>query len=107
MTMKVDVPVGDALLGRVIDAAGAPADGQGPIDVAVRLPLDRTVGSDVSALPDQLLETGIKVIDLYAPMVRGGTIPMIAGSGVGKVVVSTELIQRVATRRGGCAVIAF
>jgi F-type H+-transporting ATPase subunit beta len=101
------IPVGDALLGRVIDAAGEPVDGQGPIDAVIRLPLDRPVGADVSVLPDQMLETGVKVIDLYAPIVRGGTIPMIAGSGVGKVVVSNELIQRVATRHGGRAVMAF
>jgi len=107
MTTVTDMPAGDALLGRVIDATGAPIDGQGPIDAAVRLPIDRPVGADISALPDQVLETGIKVLDLYAPIVRSGTIPMIAGSGVGKVVVSNELIQRVATRRGGCAVMAF
>jgi F-type H+-transporting ATPase subunit beta len=106
-TTAIDVPIGDALLGRAIDAAGAPLDGRGPIEVAGRLPIDRPMGADPAPLPDQLLETGIKVIDLYAPIVRGGTIPMIAGSGVGRVVVSTELIQRVATRRGGCAVMAF
>jgi F-type H+-transporting ATPase subunit beta len=107
MTTITDIPVGDALLGRVIDVAGEPVDGQGPLDAVTRLPLDRPVGADVSVLPDQMLETGVKVIDLYAPIVRGGIIPMIAGSGVGKVVVSNELIQRVATRRGGCAVMAF
>ena len=65
------------------------------------------MGADAAPLPDQLFETGIKVIDLYAPIVRGGTIPIMAGSGVGKIVVSIELIQRVATRQGGCAVMAF
>jgi F-type H+/Na+-transporting ATPase subunit beta len=107
MTMIIDIPVGDALLGRAIDAAARPLDGGGPIDAAMRLTIDRPAAADTSALPDQMLETGIKVIDLYAPIVRGGTIPMIAGSGVGKVVASTELIQRVATRMGGCAVMAF
>lgn len=101
------IPVGDALLGRVIDATGAPLDNRGPIDATTQLPIDRPVGADVSALPDQMLETGVKVIDLYAPIRRGGTVPMIAGSGVGKVVVSNELIQRVATRRDGRAVMAF
>src|SRR5215216_5221917 len=107
MNPSITIPVGDALLGRVIDATGAPMDGRGPIEAVTRLPIDQAVGVDISLLPDQLLETGIKVLDLYAPIVRGGTIPMIAGSGVGKVVVSNELIQRVATRRGGCAVMAF
>ena len=107
MNPSTTIPVGDALLGRVIDATGAPVDGQGPIEAATRLPIDQAVGVDRAPLPDQLLETGIKVLDLYAPIVRGGVMPMIAGSGVGKVVVSNELIQRVATRRGGCAVMAF
>jgi F-type H+/Na+-transporting ATPase subunit beta len=107
MNQTTNIPVGDALLGRVIDADGAPVDGQGPIEAATRLPIDQAVEVDRSPLPDQLLETGIKVLDLYAPIVRGGIIPMIAGSGVGKVVASTELIQRVATRRNGCAVMAF
>jgi F-type H+-transporting ATPase subunit beta len=101
------IPVGDALLGRAIDAAGAPIDGGAPIDAAGQLPIDRAVGADAAPLPDQLLETGIKAIDLYAPLVRGGTIPIMAGWGVGKVVVSLELIQRVAARRGGCAVMAL
>src|SRR5690242_2955380 len=99
MNHVTNIPVGDALLGRVIDATGTPIDGQGPIDAAKRLPIDQAVGIDSSPLSDQLLETGIKVLDLYAPIVRGGVIPIIAGSGVGKVVVSNELIQRVATRR--------
>jgi F-type H+/Na+-transporting ATPase subunit beta len=107
ITTTGSVPVGDALLGRVIDAAGAPLDDRGPINAAHQLPIDQRVGADTARLPDQMLETGIKVIDLYAPLVRGGMIPMIAGSGVGKVVASTELLQRVATGRNGCAVMAF
>ena len=101
------VPVGKALLGRVIDAAGTPLDGAGPLSAADQLPIGRPVGADTAPLPDQMLETGIKVIDLYMPLVRGGTIPIMAGSGVGKVVLSNELLQRIATRRGGCAVMAF
>jgi F-type H+-transporting ATPase subunit beta len=100
------VPVGDALLGRMFDAAGAPLDGGGPLNAAGRLPIDRPVGADAAPLPDQMLETGIKVIDLYAPLARGGTHTMTAVPGVGLIVASSELIQRVATRRGGCAAIA-
>jgi F-type H+/Na+-transporting ATPase subunit beta len=106
-TTIVTIPVGEALLGRVIDAAGEPLDSHGPLAEADRLPLDQLVGADAAPLPDQLFETGIKVIDLYAPIVRGGTISMIAGSGVGKIVVSIELLQRVVARRGGCAVLAI
>ena len=68
MITSTDIPAGDALLGRVIDASGAPLDGQGPIEAAARLPLDRPADADTSALPDQVLETGIKVLDLYAPI---------------------------------------
>jgi F-type H+-transporting ATPase subunit beta len=114
MTIVNTILAGDALLGRVIDANGTPIDGQGPIEAATRLPIDQVAGAGNEQLPDQVLETGIKVLDLYAPIVRGGVIPMIAGSGVGKVVVSNELIRRVAKRRnpdggreGGCAVMAF
>jgi F-type H+-transporting ATPase subunit beta len=90
----------------MIDAAGAPLDGGAPINAASQLPIDLPVGADATPLPDQMLETGIKVIDLYAPLARGGTHTMTAVPGVGLIVVSSELIQRVATRRGGCAVIA-
>jgi F-type H+/Na+-transporting ATPase subunit beta len=107
MNHTTNVPVGDALLGRVIDATGAPLDDRGPIGTTATLPIDHPASADRAPLPDQLLETGIKVLDLYAPIVRGGVTPLIAGSGVGKVVASSELIQRVAARRGGCAVIAF
>jgi F-type H+-transporting ATPase subunit beta len=106
VTITGTVPVGDALLGRVIDIAGAPLDGAGPIDAVNHLPIDQPVGADTASVPDQPLETGIKVIDLFAPIARGGTYTMTAVPGVGLIVVSMELIQRVATRRGGCAVIA-
>jgi F-type H+/Na+-transporting ATPase subunit beta len=100
------VPTGDALFGRVIDPAGAPLDGRGPLDAASHLPIDQPVGADAAPLPDQALETGIKVIDLYAPITRGGTHSLTAVPGVGLIVISSELIQRVATRHGGCAVMA-
>src|SRR5262245_3782965 len=106
ITTPNTVPVGDALLGRMIDTAGAPLDDGGAIDAAGQLPIDRPVGSDMGRLPDQLLETGIKVIDLFAPIARGGTYTMTAVPGVGKIVVTFELIQRMAARRAGRAVIA-
>jgi F-type H+-transporting ATPase subunit beta len=106
MNRMTDIPVGDALLGRVIDATGAPLDNRGPIDATAQLPIDRPAGADRALLTDQLLETGIKVIDLFAPIVRGGTSTMTAVPGVGMIVVSSELIQRIAVRQGGCAVIA-
>jgi F-type H+/Na+-transporting ATPase subunit beta len=105
MNRTTNIPVGDALLGRVIDASGAPLDERGPINAA-QLPLDRPADADVTPLPDQLLETGIKVIDLFAPLIRGGTSTITAMPGVGLIVSSSELIQRIAARHGGCAVIA-
>lgn len=106
MNRMTNIPVGDALLGRVIDATGAPLDDRGPIDATAQLPIDRPAGADAMALPDQLLETGIKVIDLFAPIMRGGTSTITAMPGVGLIVSSSELIQRIAARHGGCAVIA-
>jgi F-type H+-transporting ATPase subunit beta len=102
---KTNIPAGDALLGRVIDATGAPMDDRGPIESAMRLPIGQPAG-DTAPLPDSLLETGIKVIDMFAPLVRGGTSTITAVPGVGLIVSSSELIQRIAVRRGGCAVIA-
>ena len=106
MNRTTNIPVGDALLGRVIDATGAPLDDRGPINATAQLPIDRPVGADVSPLPDQLLETGIKVIDLYRADRARRHKPMTAVPGVGLIVASSELIQRIAARHGGCAVIA-
>jgi F-type H+-transporting ATPase subunit beta len=105
MNGTTNIPVGDRLLGRVIDATGAPLDNAGPIDAPTQLPIDQPVGADGAALPDQLFETGVKLIDMFAPMVRGGAVTMTAVPGVGLIVASSELIQRVAARHGGCAVI--
>jgi F-type H+-transporting ATPase subunit beta len=99
--------VGDTLLGRVINAAGEPIDDRGPLVPAARLPIDRPVGADApGAARPEILESGIKGIDLYAPIARGGTLPMIAMPGTGKIVASTELTHNIAARRGGCAVMA-
>jgi F-type H+/Na+-transporting ATPase subunit beta len=99
-------PVGDTLLGRVLDASGAPIDGKGPLGDLPRRAIDRPIGTDSAAAAPQALETGIKVIDLYAPIARGGTITITAVPGVGMIVNSSEIIHNIATRRGGCAVMA-
>jgi F-type H+-transporting ATPase subunit beta len=106
MNPTTDFPVGDALLGRIIDATGASLDDRGLINALTQLPIDRPADADPMPLANQLLETGIKVIDLFAPIVRGGTSTMTAMPGVGLIVTSSELIQRIAARHGGCAVIA-
>ncbi len=96
----------EMLLGRYIDATGAPIDG-GP---ALAQPLPdlraQVAAEPAGAMPPRQLESGIKVVDLYAPLLRGGIISLVAGAGVGKTVLIEELIQRVATRQGGCAVLA-
>ncbi|MEO7911840.1 MAG: hypothetical protein ABIV47_19515 [Roseiflexaceae bacterium] len=105
-TTRADLPVGHALLGRIIDATGAALDDRGPIDAPTQLPIDRSSSAESTPLVDQLLETGIKVIDLFAPIVRGGTSTITAMPGVGLIVTTSELIQRIAAHHGGCAVIA-
>jgi F-type H+-transporting ATPase subunit beta len=93
----------ETLLGRYIDSTGAPIDG-GPA-LAQPLP-DLRAQVAAGAVPPRQLESGIKVVDLYAPLLRGGIFSLVAGAGVGKTVLMEELVQRVATRQGGCAVLA-
>jgi F-type H+-transporting ATPase subunit beta len=105
LTNPGTAPSSEALLGRVLDGNGAPLDGMAPIQA----PLLTHIQSDgPGARPlDELLETGIKAIDLYAPIVRGGTVAMISVSGVGKVVATTELIEHIVTRRAGCGIMVL
>ena len=96
------VPVGPGLLGRVVDLDGTPADGGPPVDAAAYRP---AVGPSL-ALPDrttatEVLETGVKAIDLLAPLERGGKAGLFGGAGVGKTVLITELIHAMAARHGG------
>lgn len=96
-------PAGDPLLRRTISTSGAPLDDQGPITGALRLLVERPPSVAPSVAPSpQLLESGIKVIDLFAPLVRGGVFGLVApGAGVGKNVVLAELCQRFATFHNG------
>ena len=102
------VPVGDAVLGRVLNVLGHPIDGGSAIDASVvRMPIHRAS----PALKDQsgkreMLETGIKVIDLLAPLVRGGKAGMFGGAGVGKTVLVMELIRSTAENQKGISVFA-
>ncbi len=94
--------VGDGLLGRVIDASGMPFDGRG--DLKDVHPAAWAAPQRVSPRTPVLWETGIKVIDVYAPLALGGTVALLAQPGVGLMVFVHELIHRLATQRGGCAV---
>ena len=101
------VPVGPALLGRVMNLLGEPIDEHGPIKVDTRMPIHREPPKlvDLSA-KTEMFETGIKVIDLLCPFVRGGKTGLFGGAGVGKTVVIQELIARVAKKHGGYTVFA-
>ena len=101
----ISVPVGKAVLGRILNVVGEPVDEKGEVKASKKLPIHRAA----PALTDQnvkieAFETGIKVIDLLAPYLRGGKIGLFGGAGVGKTVLLMELVQNVAKKRGGFSV---
>ncbi len=101
----VTVPVGEGVLGRVFNLLGDPIDGKPPVEGADRRPIHREP-PEFSALnpKTEILPTGIKVIDLLCPFVRGGKIGLFGGAGVGKTVIIQEMIARVAREFGGYSV---
>ena len=103
----ISVPVGPETLGRVLNVLGEPVDQQGPVKTKKTYPIHRPAPSlqDQSTETD-MLETGIKVIDLVQPLSRGGKIGLFGGAGVGKTVIIMELINRIATQHGGYSVFA-
>src|SRR5476651_2290289 len=103
----VSVPVGKEVLGRVFNLLGEPIDGRGPVHAAEYRPIhaDPPPFSDLSP-KTELFETGIKVIDLLTPLVRGGKAGLFGGAGLGKTVILTELIARIASQHGGFSVFA-
>jgi len=102
------VPVGDNALGRLFNVIGEPIDGKGPVPADTpRRPLHRDPPSHQEQVTsDQMLETGIKVMDLVCPFARGGKLGLFGGAGVGKTVILTELINNVASGHGGYSVFA-
>jgi F-type H+-transporting ATPase subunit beta len=103
----VKVPVGKATLGRVFNVTGDAVDGRGPVDAEEYWPIHREPPSlrDLST-KTEVFETGIKVIDLLTPFVRGGKAGLFGGAGLGKTVILTELIARIASAHGGSSVFA-
>jgi F-type H+/Na+-transporting ATPase subunit beta len=103
----ITVPVGKETLGRILNVVGNPVDERGPVKATRRMPIHRAppdfTEQDVRMQP---FETGIKVIDLLAPYLRGGKIGLFGGAGVGKTVLLMELINNVAKARGGFSVFA-
>jgi F-type H+-transporting ATPase subunit beta len=101
------MPVGKETLGRVLNLFGDPIDERGPMESKTRMPIHREPPKLVDISPKiEMFETGIKVIDLLCPFVRGGKTGLFGGAGVGKTVVIQELIARIATRHGGFSVFA-
>ena len=104
---SITMPVGEGTLGRMFNVVGEPNDGKGPVNAEKRLPIHRKPPLFTDILPaTELLETGIKVIDLLAPYARGGKIGLFGGAGVGKTVLIQELIRNVAYEHGGYSVFA-
>ena len=102
---SVKMPVGEATLGRMFNVIGEPIDGKGPVNAAEYLPIHREAPAFTDIAPaTELLETGIKVVDLLAPYAKGGKVGLFGGAGVGKTVLIQELIYNIATAHNGYSV---
>jgi len=105
--VPITVPVGEATLGRVINVVGKPVDKLGPVEASERWPIHREPPSFVQqSTRIEMFETGIKVIDLLEPYMKGGKTGLFGGAGVGKTVLIMELINNVALKHGGYSVFA-
>jgi F-type H+-transporting ATPase subunit beta len=101
----ISVPVGEAPLGRILNVLGEPVDEAGPVESSERWPIHREAPKFVDLEPKtEIFETGIKVIDLIAPYVKGGKTGLFGGAGVGKTVIIMELINNIAQEHGGKSV---
>jgi F-type H+-transporting ATPase subunit beta len=101
----ISIPVGQKTLGRIMDVIGRPIDELGSVDTDVRWPIHRPAPSfEDQAISQEVLETGIKVVDLLCPYVKGGKIGLFGGAGVGKTVLIMELINNIAQEHGGYSV---
>ena len=103
----ITVPVGDATLGRIFNVLGQPVDGKPAPADAPQMPIHRPAPEFEELQPTaEILETGIKVVDLLAPYLKGGKIGLFGGAGVGKTVLIQELITNIASQHGGLSVFA-
>jgi F-type H+-transporting ATPase subunit beta len=103
----ITVPVGKQTLGRVLNVLGQPVDNMGPVETEQRNPIHRLAPSfEEQSTSQQMFETGIKVVDLLEPYLRGGKIGLFGGAGVGKTVIIQELINNIAMKHGGVSVFA-
>ncbi len=103
----LSVPVGRGALGRLFDVTGTPLDNLGPVKADQKWPIHRAPPTiEEQATSTEILETGLKVIDLVAPFTKGGKVGAYGGAGVGKTVIIQELIRNIATEHGGFSVFA-
>ncbi len=103
----ISVPVGDKTLGRIFDVLGNPVDGGENVKTGKRYPIHRPAPKFIDqSTKTEILETGIKVIDLICPIAKGGKVGMFGGAGVGKTVIIMELINNIAKQHGGYSVFA-
>ena len=103
----ISVPVGNGVLGRIFDVTGTPVDGKGPAKFEKKYPIHRAAPTLTEQnTKAEILETGIKVIDLICPFIKGGKAGAFGGAGVGKTVVILELINNIAKAHGGMSVFA-
>ena len=104
---QITVPVGNEVLGRVLNVIGEPIDGLAPVKAAKRYPIHRKAPEFTrQSTKVEMLETGIKVVDLLAPYQKGGKIGLFGGAGVGKTVLIMELVNNIAKKHGGYSVFA-
>ena len=105
--LPISVPVGRATLGRIMNVIGEPIDDRGPIETDLRRPIHAPAPEFVDqSTESEILETGIKVVDLLTPYAKGGKIGLFGGAGVGKTVIIMELINNIAKAHGGFSVFA-
>jgi F-type H+-transporting ATPase subunit beta len=105
--VPISVPVGDGIMGRVLDVCGNPVDERGPIKTEKYYPIHRPAPKLVDQSPSpQVLPTGIKVLDLICPFLKGGKVGAFGGAGTGKTVIIMELINNIAKLHGGVSVFA-
>ena len=103
----ISIPVGEETLGRIMDVLGNPIDEKGPVNARERMPIHRKAPTYEDQLGgNELLETGVKVIDLICPFAKGGKVGLFGGAGVGKTVTMLELIRNIAIEHAGLSVFA-
>ncbi len=105
--LPISVPVGEGVLGRIFNVTGTPVDERGPVNAVKTYPIHRPAPTLVEqSTSAEILETGIKVIDLICPFTKGGKVGAFGGAGVGKTVVIMELINNIAKEHGGYSIFA-